>query len=99
MLGSFSPQHRHPAQSGYDPQQQVSILILNLALLVGCLLKAASDPNIDCPQLPLFNSINQADRDGSEKARDRMKDRQGERERQAEEEVNEAIRRNRELND
>lgn len=43
-------------KSGYDPQQRVSILILNL--LAGCLLKEASDPNIDCLQLPLFNSIN-----------------------------------------
>lgn len=43
----------------YDPAPSlVSILILNLALRVGCLLKEASDSNIDCPQLPLFSSVN-----------------------------------------
>lgn len=42
----------------FDPVPCLECLILNLALLVGCLLKEASDPNIDCLQLPLFNPVN-----------------------------------------
>lgn len=43
-------------QSSHNPQQWVSILILNITLMVGCFLKQASDANID--KLPPFNSVN-----------------------------------------
>lgn len=55
-FGSLSPRN----QQDISPctQDRAAILFLQLSLLVGCLLQEAPDPNIDCPQLRLFNSIN-----------------------------------------